>query len=197
MALIRGRQSADQRTDQRPSGTWPRCGNWPTSPGEHRAMSRWSPSGQHRLACGLGRRPSLRLNRNRSSSDYAAALDRLRVTRGCACRGGQPLPAGRGCRPCSTWPSWKTDEAPASGPARTLQGPHGPGALGRSARRASGRRLCAEGGDHPPVYFFYLNTQPPDAPQPLEAEAEPARIEVPEWVALSREKLDLGARAGV
>jgi hypothetical protein len=42
-----------------------------------------------------------------------------------------------------------------------------------------------------PVYFFYLNTEPPDWQPLAEAEAEPARIEVPEWVALNPEKLGL------
>jgi hypothetical protein len=41
----------------------------------------------------------------------------------------------------------------------------------------------------PPVFFFYLNTEPPDRPLLPHGEAEPARIEVPEWVALSPEKL--------
>jgi len=49
--------------------------------------------------------------------------------------------------------------------------------------------LMSDGGS-PPVYFFYLNTQPPDLPLPPEAEAEPARIEIPDWVAHSREKLE-------
>jgi hypothetical protein len=40
-----------------------------------------------------------------------------------------------------------------------------------------------------PVYFFYLNTAPPDWQTGPGVEAEPARIEVPEWVALSPEKL--------
>jgi hypothetical protein len=40
-----------------------------------------------------------------------------------------------------------------------------------------------------PVYFFYLNTEPPDWLPAPGTEAEPARIEVPEWVALSPEKL--------
>lgn len=40
-----------------------------------------------------------------------------------------------------------------------------------------------------PVYFFYLNTEPPDWQRPAGAPAEPARIELPEWVALSPEKL--------
>jgi hypothetical protein len=40
-----------------------------------------------------------------------------------------------------------------------------------------------------PVYFFYLNTEPPDWLPASGVEAEPARIEVPEWVALSPEKL--------
>jgi hypothetical protein len=40
-----------------------------------------------------------------------------------------------------------------------------------------------------PVYFFYLNTEPPDWRPVPGVEAEPARIEVPEWVALSPEKL--------
>jgi hypothetical protein len=39
------------------------------------------------------------------------------------------------------------------------------------------------------VYFFYLNTEPPDWLPAPGTEAEPARIEVPEWVALSPEKL--------
>ncbi len=33
------------------------------------------------------------------------------------------------------------------------------------------------------VYFFYLNPTPPDGPAPPGLEAEPARIEVPGWVA--------------
>jgi hypothetical protein len=36
-----------------------------------------------------------------------------------------------------------------------------------------------------PVYFFYLNTDPPDWLPAPGVESEPARIEVPEWVALS------------
>jgi hypothetical protein len=40
-----------------------------------------------------------------------------------------------------------------------------------------------------PVYFFYLNTDPPEWPRVPGVESEPARIEVPEWVALSPEKL--------
>jgi hypothetical protein len=40
-----------------------------------------------------------------------------------------------------------------------------------------------------PVYFFYLNTEPPDGPRPVGTESEPARIELPEWVALSPEKV--------
>jgi hypothetical protein len=47
--------------------------------------------------------------------------------------------------------------------------------------------MCA--GGTPPVYFFYLNTAPPDAPREPGSEAEPARIEIPEWVALSPEKV--------
>jgi hypothetical protein len=39
------------------------------------------------------------------------------------------------------------------------------------------------------VYFFYLNTDPPDRSPLPGVEAEPARIEVPEWVALSSERL--------
>jgi hypothetical protein len=39
------------------------------------------------------------------------------------------------------------------------------------------------------VYFFYLNTDPPGRPQVPGVEAEPARVEVPEWVALHSEKL--------
>jgi hypothetical protein len=45
------------------------------------------------------------------------------------------------------------------------------------------------GAGQPPVYFFYLNTDLPDAPRLPDVEAEPARIELPEWVALSTEKL--------
>ena len=41
----------------------------------------------------------------------------------------------------------------------------------------------------PPVYFFYLNTEPVDGPHLPDIETEPARIELPEWVALSPEKL--------
>jgi NurA domain len=40
-----------------------------------------------------------------------------------------------------------------------------------------------------PVYFFYLNTEPPDWLPVPGVETEPARIEVPEWVALSPEKV--------
>jgi hypothetical protein len=40
-----------------------------------------------------------------------------------------------------------------------------------------------------PVYFFYLNTEPPDAQRMAGTESEPARIELPECVALSPEKL--------
>jgi hypothetical protein len=40
-----------------------------------------------------------------------------------------------------------------------------------------------------PVYFFYLNTEPPDGQRWAEAESEPARVELPEWAALSPEKL--------
>ncbi len=40
-----------------------------------------------------------------------------------------------------------------------------------------------------PAYFFYLNTAPPDPPPLPGVESEPARIEVPEWVALSPKKL--------
>ena len=39
------------------------------------------------------------------------------------------------------------------------------------------------------VYFFYLNTEPPDWPQVPGVDGEPARIEVPEWVASRPEKL--------
>jgi hypothetical protein len=42
----------------------------------------------------------------------------------------------------------------------------------------------------PLVYFFYLNTEPLDGPNLPGVEAEPARIEVPEWVALSPERLN-------
>jgi hypothetical protein len=42
-----------------------------------------------------------------------------------------------------------------------------------------------------PVYFFYLNTEPPGRPQVPGVETEPARIEIPEWVALSPNKLSL------
>jgi hypothetical protein len=48
--------------------------------------------------------------------------------------------------------------------------------------------LCQEGIS--PVYFFYLNTQPPSGPGLPDSEAEPARIELPEWVALDPEKVD-------
>ena len=41
----------------------------------------------------------------------------------------------------------------------------------------------------PPIYFFYLNANPLDWPRPPGIEAEPARVEVPEWVALNPEKL--------
>lgn len=47
--------------------------------------------------------------------------------------------------------------------------------------------LFVEVGD-PPVYFFYLNTELPDALPGVEA--EPARIELPEWVARVPEKLN-------
>jgi hypothetical protein len=40
-----------------------------------------------------------------------------------------------------------------------------------------------------PVHFFYLNTDPPEWPRVPGVEAEPARIEVPEWVARNPEKL--------
>jgi hypothetical protein len=43
----------------------------------------------------------------------------------------------------------------------------------------------------PPVYFFYLNTDPPDGRRPAGIEAEPARVELPEWVALSTERVRL------
>ena len=42
-----------------------------------------------------------------------------------------------------------------------------------------------------PVYFFYLNTAPPDSLQMAEVEAEPTRIELPEWVAMNNGKLNL------
>jgi hypothetical protein len=42
-----------------------------------------------------------------------------------------------------------------------------------------------------PVCFFYLNTTPPDTLQIAEVEAEPARIELPDWVALSNDKVGL------
>jgi hypothetical protein len=42
-----------------------------------------------------------------------------------------------------------------------------------------------------PVYFFYLNTAPPDTLQIAGVEAEPTRIELPGWVALSNDKLRL------
>jgi hypothetical protein len=42
----------------------------------------------------------------------------------------------------------------------------------------------------PPVCFFYLNTEPLDGPNLPGVEAEPARIELPGWVALSPEKLN-------
>jgi hypothetical protein len=51
------------------------------------------------------------------------------------------------------------------------------------------RSALLSDGDTQPVYSFYLNTEPPDSPLPAGAEAEPARIEVPEWVALDPEKL--------
>jgi hypothetical protein len=38
-----------------------------------------------------------------------------------------------------------------------------------------------------PVYFFYLNCDPPDERQPFGLEAEPSRIEVAEWVGRSPE----------
>lgn len=47
--------------------------------------------------------------------------------------------------------------------------------------------MCA--GGSPPVYYFYLNTEPPDTPRQPGSEAEPARIEIPDWVAFSEEKL--------
>jgi hypothetical protein len=40
-----------------------------------------------------------------------------------------------------------------------------------------------------PVYFFYLNTEPPDWLPVPGVEAEPARVEVPEWVAQNPEKM--------
>jgi hypothetical protein len=42
-----------------------------------------------------------------------------------------------------------------------------------------------------PVHFFYLNTAPPDTLHIAEVEAEPTRIELPNWAALSSDKLDL------
>jgi hypothetical protein len=42
----------------------------------------------------------------------------------------------------------------------------------------------------PSVYFFYLNTEPLEGPGQSGGEIEPARIEVPEWVALNKNKLD-------
>jgi hypothetical protein len=47
--------------------------------------------------------------------------------------------------------------------------------------------FCQDGT--PAVYFFYLNTEPSGWSQAPGVEAEPARIEVPEWVAHSPEKL--------
>ncbi len=41
----------------------------------------------------------------------------------------------------------------------------------------------------PPVYFFYLNPEPREGLSLSGVEAEPARIELPEWVALDPEKL--------
>ncbi len=43
--------------------------------------------------------------------------------------------------------------------------------------------LFEEGRGAASVYFFYLNPTPPDGPAPPGLEAEPARIEVPGWVA--------------
>jgi hypothetical protein len=40
-----------------------------------------------------------------------------------------------------------------------------------------------------PAYFFYLNTEPLDWQPAPGTEAEPARIEVPDWVAMNPEKL--------
>jgi hypothetical protein len=48
--------------------------------------------------------------------------------------------------------------------------------------------LLSEGGTSP-VFFFYLNTQPSDGPVLPHSEAEPARIELPEWAALNPGKL--------
>lgn len=42
-----------------------------------------------------------------------------------------------------------------------------------------------------PVYFFYLNTASPETLPIADLEAEPARIELPDWVALNRDKLGL------
>ena len=42
-----------------------------------------------------------------------------------------------------------------------------------------------------PVYFFYLNTAPPELPEIAGVEAEPVRIELPEWAALGSGKLGL------
>lgn len=42
----------------------------------------------------------------------------------------------------------------------------------------------------PPIYFFYLNPEPPGGLALPGVEAEPARIELPEWVARSPERLN-------
>jgi hypothetical protein len=49
--------------------------------------------------------------------------------------------------------------------------------------------LFLEAGETP-VYFFYLNPEPPNGPLLPGIETEAARIEVPEWVALNPNKLD-------
>ncbi len=43
--------------------------------------------------------------------------------------------------------------------------------------------------DEPPIYFFYLNPEPPGGPTLPGVEAEPARVELPEWVACNPERL--------
>jgi hypothetical protein len=62
-------------------------------------------------------------------------------------------------------------------------------ALWGNLRPGERSALFLQGGT-PPVYCFYLNTDPPDWLLPGR-EAEPARIELPEWVALSPGKLDV------
>lgn len=118
--------------------------------------------------------------------DYAAALDRLRVS-GAALAGVVSRSRRAGAVSLLELASREEPQCPSPGlsPFKGITDQ----ALWGDLRAGQRSALMSEGGS-PPVYFFYLNTQPPDAPQSLQAEAEPARIEVPEWVALSREKLD-------